>query len=87
MKERLCVWQDSIVATNFNTIVSFCKNEKCPTCSKLIFADLCKKCAHRKPIIDDSVYDSLKLDSFIENGEQPKKDIEKILATPCEKCQ
>ena len=86
MKERLCVWQDSVLALNFRAIISRCINKKCPSYLEPIFADLCKQCIHRKPITDDSAYDSLKLDSFTEGVEQPREDVEKILATPCGKC-
>ena len=86
MKERLCVWQDSVLALNFRAIISRCMNKNCPLYLEPISADLCEKCAHRKIITDDSTYDSLKLNNFIEGDQQPDEEIEKKLTKPCGKC-
>ena len=87
MKERMCVWQETVLDLMRNVYVSLCLNAKSDVQFDLVHKERCENCSHRERFTgEDEVAESLVNDVYIELAARPDETIEQLLDTHCKQC-
>lgn len=88
MRERMCVWQDTMLELGFNIQVSRCVNKESDFYFAMIHKERCEACSHREAIEgEDAIANSLLNDVYTKLVIRHDEVIEHLLSSHCKKCE